>query len=111
MPVLSRAVYLGLQAAAFVASVGPSLAPLQVIAAPVPMSHIADYASQPPARTNATLPQVQGLSTSSQSKDGTVVNHTPSDASAMARRQDLSGLGGLADQIHNLLGIALCFPP
>ncbi|RPD82557.1 hypothetical protein L226DRAFT_556330 [Lentinus tigrinus ALCF2SS1-7] len=103
MPAFSRAIFLSLQAAALVATVGPSMAPLPVVAAPVPMSHIADYASQPPARTNATLPQVQDLSTSSRSKDGPVVDHTPSYASSVARRQDVNSLGGLTTELHDLL--------
>ncbi len=103
MPAVSRTVFLGLQAAALLAAVGPSLAPLSVVAAPVPMSHIADYASQPPARTNATLPQVQDLSTSQPGKDDTVVDHTPSDAPSLVRRQSLLDLDGLATALQGLL--------
>ncbi|RDX55865.1 hypothetical protein OH76DRAFT_1396216 [Lentinus brumalis] len=103
MPAVSRTVFLSLQAAALLAAVGPSLAPLSVVAAPVPMSHIADYASQPPARTNATLPQVQDLSTSQSGKDDTVVDHTPSDAPSLVRRQSLLDLDGLATALQGLL--------
>ncbi|KAI0724551.1 hypothetical protein C8T65DRAFT_734167 [Cerioporus squamosus] len=107
MPGFSRAVFLGLQAAALLAAVGPSLAPLPVVAAPVPISHIADYASQPPARTNATLPHVQDLSTAGPGKDDTVVDHTPSNAPSVARRQDfaplLAPLRSLLTELSTLL--------
>ena len=101
MPVLSRAVLVGFQAAALVATVG---VPLTAYAAPVPVPmpvmHIADYASQPPSRNNATVePQMDVLSASRRGKDVAVVNHTTSDTSSNERRQDVQDLGSLTSSL------------
>ena len=53
MPVLVRVAFLGFQAAALVATVGPGLGPLTALATPIPtplMPHLANYT----ARTSAT---------------------------------------------------------
>ena len=93
MPRLSRALLLGLQAAALVSTLGPSSAPpLVALAAPLPMPapptiRIADYASHPPPISNATMAPLEGVAVSPQNKDVTAVQHTASGASSMQRRQ------------------------
>ncbi|KAI0651849.1 hypothetical protein C8Q79DRAFT_1005104 [Trametes meyenii] len=89
MPALSRAVCLGLQAAALVALVGPSLAPSPALASPIPLpmpmvAHIADYAARPPIRANATA-----MSVERRAKDVVVVAHTTSKSHIGARDGDV----------------------
>lgn len=97
MPVLSRFVTLGLQAAAFLATVGPGLAPLSSLATPVPspvplMPHIADYAARMPVKTYAgTVPVALGTNTSLGQPDANpsaVEGTPPAHPSGLRRRQD-----------------------
>ncbi|KAH9898403.1 hypothetical protein C8Q73DRAFT_400497 [Cubamyces lactineus] len=91
MPALSRAVLLGLKAAALVSLVGPPLAPSPALASPIPlpaplMPHIADYAAQPPARTNATaMPQAESIMLGKRNNI-VVVSHTAPERSSLASR-------------------------
>lgn len=81
MPAFSRAVFLGLQAAALVSLVGQPFAPSVALAAPLPMPlmpHLADYAAQPPARTNATMVHHSENSALAGREDVAVVPHTTS---------------------------------
>ena len=92
MPALSRAVLLGLKAAALVSLVGPPLAPSPALASPIPfpaplMPHIADYAAQPPARTNATaVPQAENIMLAKRT-NVVVVSHTTPERSPLASRE------------------------
>ncbi|KAI0825139.1 hypothetical protein BC628DRAFT_1419498 [Trametes gibbosa] len=96
MPAFTRAVFLGLQAAALVSLVGRpfSLAPSSALAAPVPlpmplMPHLADYAAQPPARSSA----VSDSASTARPQDVAVVSHTtstsPPTAAHHARADDV----------------------
>ncbi|KAL7285307.1 hypothetical protein ACG7TL_000402 [Trametes sanguinea] len=92
MPAISRAVFLGLQAAALVSLVGPNGTPTALakpIPVPVPMMpHLADYAAQPPARNNLTaVPSAQDVALARR-MDEAVVPHTPSQSSALRTRED-----------------------
>ncbi len=107
MPILSRTVLLGFQAAALIATVGQ--APLATLAVPIPvpmplMPHMADYASQPPFRNNTSIvPQTQVFSTSRRDLDAAVVDHTASYTSPIERRQDMgSVVPGLQEHSDNL---------
>ncbi|OJT12918.1 hypothetical protein TRAPUB_10483 [Trametes pubescens] len=83
MPAFSRAVFLGLQAAALVSLVGQPFAPSAALAAPLPlpmplMPHLADYAAQPPARTDATMVHHSENTALAGQDDAAVVPHTTS---------------------------------
>ncbi|KAI0639395.1 hypothetical protein C8Q77DRAFT_58291 [Trametes polyzona] len=93
MPAFSRAVFLGLQAAAVVSLVGqPFSSSSTALAAPVPLpmpmvAHIADYAAQPPARNNATeLSQSRPISLVRKQDGAAVVHHTTSESSPVVAR-------------------------
>ncbi|CDO71559.1 hypothetical protein BN946_scf184911.g29 [Trametes cinnabarina] len=93
MPALTRAVFLGLQAAALVSLVGPAGTPTAALAKPIPfpapmMPHLADYAAQPPVRGNlSTVPSSQNLALAKRLSEA-VVSHTPSQSSALTPRED-----------------------
>ncbi|KAI0669905.1 hypothetical protein C8Q78DRAFT_1079814 [Trametes maxima] len=89
MPALSRAVCLGLQAAALVALVGPLLAPSPALASPIPLpmpmvAHIADYAARPPIHANTTA-----MSVGRRTEDVVVVAHTTSKSRVETRDGDV----------------------
>ncbi|KAI1797857.1 hypothetical protein LXA43DRAFT_969056 [Ganoderma leucocontextum] len=95
MPALSRVVFLGFQAAALLATVGPVLVPLSALATPVPlpmplMPHIADYAARTPGKTYAgAVPVVLGNNTSlaQHDADAAVGDRTLSASSSGVRRR------------------------
>ena len=99
MPTLSRVLFFGLQAVAFLVTVGPVLVPLSALATPVPlpmpvpvplMPHIADYASRTPVKTSANVAPVSlGNSTSlgQPGTDSAVVEGTPPGVLSGVRRR------------------------
>ena len=97
MPALSRFVFLGLQAAAFLVTLGPGLAPLFARATPVPSPvpltpHIADYAARTPVKTYyaGAVPVLgNGTSPSQPDADPSAVEGTPPvPSSGVRHRQD-----------------------
>ncbi|PIL31969.1 hypothetical protein GSI_06673 [Ganoderma sinense ZZ0214-1] len=117
MPTLSRAVFLGFQAAAFLATVGPVLVPLSTLATPVLlpmpmpmplMPDIADYVSRTPLKTSPNVVPVSlGDSTllGQPGTDSAVVEGTPPAVSSGVRRR-ADPLETLAACVHILVNLS-----
>ncbi|KAI0365244.1 hypothetical protein BV20DRAFT_973430 [Pilatotrama ljubarskyi] len=106
MPAVSRAVFVGLHAAALVSLVDPSFSPFAALASPVAlpmplMPHLADYAARPPSRNNTTTVPQAGNVSLVRRKDVAVVSHTTSKQPFLATRDDVDT--SILDNI-NILG-------
>ncbi|KAI0361632.1 hypothetical protein OH77DRAFT_1417900 [Trametes cingulata] len=109
MPAVSRAVFVGLQAAALVSLVGPSFSPSPALATPIPlpmplMPHLADYAARPPSRNNtsASTPQTGEVSLVRR-KDVAVVSDTTSTKPSVAVRDDMdTSVGNYINILGNM---------
>ena len=95
MPAFSRALVLGLQAAALLSLLGPSSAPGSMVALAAPLAspappgiRIVDYAAQPPM-VNKTNTTALAAIPATEQHDGMVVEHTPSDSAVQRRSLDI----------------------
>ncbi|TBU35237.1 hypothetical protein BD311DRAFT_745810 [Dichomitus squalens] len=112
MPVLSRVIFFGFQAALLVSIGGPVSAPLSALATPLPfpmplMPHVADYASRIPVRNYTTVvqdPLEKESSVARRDMDPVIVDHASSFISSYARRQDdsLTALTASAAELDGL---------